>query len=672
MPAAGWYLRRLSRMGPAEVAARVRARAVVETWRRRGFPSAQGTGPLPPAVRGAGPAGLAAGVVAAVPEPAPAQLLAHAEALLTGRAQFLGVAREDLVAPDWFADPRTGRRAPAETFAFDVAYRDESRVGDIKQIWELSRHHHLTVLAAAWRLTRDERYADRVAEHLKSWWSANPPIRGPHWISGIELGIRLISWTWTRRLLSEWPRIGEVFDENPEAHAQLHAHQTWLAALPSVGSSANNHLVAEATGRFVAACAFDWFAESARWREQSAAALSAAVEANTFASGLNRELASDYHLLVLELGLVALAEADAAGHPVSDRLPGLLLRMSDALAATVDCTGRPPRQGDGDDGQALALDALEPTADRAGGLLRVAADVFGPADWWPHLPPATVHSACLGALIRPRADLGPRCPGRPVHFADAGLTILCAHDPDRAGEVWVRADGGPHGFGAIAAHAHADALSVEVRIDGVDVLADPGTYCYHGQPAWRAAFRSTAGHNTLELDGVDQSVSGGPFLWVRQARSRVLVAHQDPTGPGRWTGEHDGYLERLGARHNRTLVLDPATRTLVISDRVHTPRALPARLSFHLGPQVDVELTGPQARLSWRAGDLDRTATLTLPATLTWTAHRGEVEPPTGWYSPGFGRKQPAWVLIGRGTLPASPTGGAPIEPLVSVLEWQW
>ena len=43
-----------------------------------------------------------------------------------------------------------------------------------------------------------------------------------------------------------------------------------------------------------------------------------------------------------------------------------------------------------------------------------------------------------------------------------------------------------------AYHGHADALSVEVRHEGVDILADPGTYCYHGEPEWRRWFRSTA------------------------------------------------------------------------------------------------------------------------------------------------------------------------------------
>ena len=65
-------------------------------------------------------------------------------------------------------------------------------------------------------------------------------------------------------------------------------------------------------------------------------------------------------------------------------------------------------------------------------------------------------------------------------------------------------------------------MSLEVRYGGVDVLADPGTYCYHGEPAWRSYFRSTIAHNTLELGGRNQSGEGGPFLWLRHANGREI------------------------------------------------------------------------------------------------------------------------------------------------------
>ncbi len=128
----------------------------------------------------------------------------------------------------------------------------------------MSRHHHITVLAAAWWLTQDERYAETAAHQLRSWWSANPFLTGVHWTSGIEAGIRLISWIWTRRLLDDWPKVGDLFEHNDDAVRQIAWHQEFLAAFPSRGSSANNHVVAEAAGRLVAACAFPWYARTSR------------------------------------------------------------------------------------------------------------------------------------------------------------------------------------------------------------------------------------------------------------------------------------------------------------------------------------------------------------------------------------------------------------------------
>jgi hypothetical protein len=533
-----------------------------------------------------------------------------------------------------------------------VPYRNEDAVGDIKQIWELSRHQYLTVLAAAYAITGNERYAERVAEHLRSWWAANPPLRGVHWISGIELGIRLLSWVWIRRLLDGWPGAAGLFEGNPVALNQIWHHQRWLAAFPSRGSSANNHVIAEAAGQFAGACAFGWFPSSARWRAGALRSLERHLRGNTFDSGLNRELATEYHGLVLELGLAAVAEADAAGVPVPASIRLVLLRMTDALAAIVDSHLRPPRQGDADDGHGLVVDGAG--TDRWASLLATGDAVFGRLAWWPEVTGTDVRTPLLAALIRPYAKDGTapavtRPASRPAHFADAGLTIL--RGPE---EIWCRCDGGPHGFLSIAAHAHADALSVEVRHDGVDVLADPGTFCYHGQPEWRQYFRSTRGHNTLQLDGSDQSVSGGPFLWTRHARSRVLAADTSGASEGgtaRWCAEHDGYQRTEGAVHRRRVELTAASQELRVVDEVrdqHSPRRA-VHLAFHLGPAIVADLVGNRAVLTWVRDGEGRSAVLDLPGQLSWRAHRGESDPPLGWYSAGFGRKEPSTTLVGTG-----------------------
>ncbi|MEU3200062.1 alginate lyase family protein [Streptomyces sp. NPDC006996] len=798
----GWYLRRLSRMGPREVGGRVG-----DTVRRRRWRSV----PPPdcPDVTGARfTAVLPPGAVAAVPPDAVKRLVAEADRLLAGHGGFFGVERDDLSDPDWWYDPKTGRRAPGG-YAFDVPYRDEDAVGDIKQIWEPSRHQYLTVLAAAYAVTGDERYAERVAEHLRSWWAANGPLRGVHWTSGIELGIRLLSWVWIRRLLDGWPGAAALFEGNPVARNQIWHHQRWLAAFPSRGSSANNHVVAEAAGQLAGACAFGWFPASARWRAEALRTLERQLRLNTFGSGLNRELATEYHGLVLELGLAALAEADAAGLAVPPSVRLVLLRMTDALAAVVDHRLRPPRQGDADDGHGLVVDGAG--TDRWGSLLATGDAVFGRLDWWPEVTGTDARTPLLAALIRPGTDPGPAAPApppatrphltavpdsptpgtrpgpaantgsplrptpgtrprprprlrprlttaldrwlrptsgthpglaantdsphhptpgthpglaantdsphhptpgthpspataldrwlrptsgtrpglttalgrwlrgttgradrrgqaadaavpglrtdggtlrtgsapavsrpasRPAHFADAGLTVLRG-----PGGIWCRCDGGPHGFLSIAAHAHADALSLEVRHDGVDVLADPGTYCYHGQPEWRRYFRSTLGHNTLQLDGSDQSVSGGPFLWTRQARSRVLTVDTSGEDVARWCAEHDGYRPSV---HRRRVELTASRQELRVTDEVRGPRRA-VRLAFHLGPAVTADLVGDRAVLTWARDGEARSAELDLPSRLSWQAHRGESDPPLGWYSPGFGRREPATTLIGTG-----------------------
>ena len=250
----------------------------------------------------------------AVGEEARHRLIASADQLMEGRWKTFAVERDDVGAdPDWFTDPRTGRTGPLSRYCFEIDHRAEETVGNIKYVWELSRHHHLTVLAAAYFLTGDERYAERTREHLTSWWHRNPFLSGVHWTSGIEVGVRLISWVWVRRLIDAWPATADLLDRNPIFLRQLYDHQRYLATLTSHHSSANNHVVAEAAGLFAATCAFPWFAESDGWRERAASILRREIGRQTFASGLNRELATDYHAFVFELCAAAALEGEASG-----------------------------------------------------------------------------------------------------------------------------------------------------------------------------------------------------------------------------------------------------------------------------------------------------------------------------------------------------------------------
>ncbi len=85
--------------------------------------------------------------------------------------------------------------------------------------------------------------------------------------------MRLIAFAWTRRLLGDWPDVADLFERNPDFLLQLHHHERWLATFYSRGSSANNHLIAEAAGLFIAATAFSGTPQQARWAALAAGIL---------------------------------------------------------------------------------------------------------------------------------------------------------------------------------------------------------------------------------------------------------------------------------------------------------------------------------------------------------------------------------------------------------------
>jgi hypothetical protein len=654
----GWYTRRVSRMAPAEIAWRSRDKATQAVWSGRQVRRDQVAkrASVLPGERRFG-AVLPSDTAARVPEAARAAVLASADRLLQGEWEMLGTVRADLVLPDWFYDPVTGRRAPSDRYAFRINHRSEEEAGNVKQLWELSRLQHLTLLATAWFLSHEDAYARRVAEHLQSWWRDNPFLSGVHWTSGIEIGVRLISLAWIRRLLDGWEGAARLFECNDLAVRQIWWHQRYLAAFRSRGSSANNHVIAEAAGQFIASCAFPWFPTSGRWRQASAQLLQRELLRNTFPSGVGRELASDYQCFVAELGLLAGVEAAAAAHPLSAATWQRLCAMIDSGAALLDERLRPPRQGDGDDGRGLLLDA--PAANRWPSLLALGEALFGRPEWWPPTKPDAA-SSIISALPPAAVPVPNRPVEQPWHFRDAGIALLRTknHGP----EIWCRCDGGPHGFLKIAAHAHADALAVEVRYGGSDILADPGTYCYHGEREWRSYFRSTRAHNTIEIDGRDQSTEGGPFLWLRHANARVIDV-QDIGDAVEWTAEHDGYRTLHPATfHRRCVRLDRASRCLDIVDQI-SGGSHQVRMAYHLGPDVTADLDGTLAILRWSEDRAAGAAWLDLPKSLTWTLHRGETEPILGWYSRAFGHRVPAFTLVGRGR-------SVPSEPLSTRLEF--
>jgi hypothetical protein len=274
---------------------------------------------------------------------------------------------------------------------------------------------------------------------------------------------------------------------------QVFHHCRYLDRLHSVGSSQNNHAIAEAVGLLVGASEVPWFPQSVRWQRHGAERLLEVVRSNVDVGGLDRELATDYHGFVLELVTVAAVNATIHRRSEGAELWATAAAMTQAAACLTDPWGRPARQGDTDRGRVLVVQDDRRDLDRWASLLRRAS----------------LRDAVLAAYVGPLplpdvgSDQSADCADR---LAPGGQAVLL-HTTGSGQRTWLRFDGGPHGHLAIAAHAHADALGFELRVDGVDILVDPGTFTYRPGSPWRNYFRSTRAHNAVELDGAD---IGGP------------------------------------------------------------------------------------------------------------------------------------------------------------------
>ncbi|HUP71338.1 MAG TPA: alginate lyase family protein [Acidimicrobiales bacterium] len=169
------------------------------------------------------------------------------------------------------------------------------------------------------------------------------------------------------------------------------------------------------------------------------------------------------------------------------------------------------------------------------------------------------------------------------------------------GRIHLVADIGPPCPPELPAHAHADCLSFELAVDGQRLVVDTGTSTYRPGPR-RDYERSTAAHNTVEIDGDNQTEVWGAFRAARRATPRLETATDEGPGqPVTVTASHNGYERLPGApRHRRTWrVTDDG---IEITDEVegNGEHTSVARLILAPGTQVQ-----PVGENSYRAGPLE-------------------------------------------------------------------
>lgn len=617
-----WYVNRLRNMSPGEIAHRVveKSRKLSSKDRHEGWARFAQEGDDIPRIPGLNEAVLQA-------SPAVREALDRTcAALLDGRYSALGVdwpkrAPDSLFPVEvWRLDPVSGQSWPGgDAYCFDIAYRHETRLGDVKYVWEFNRLQFLQPLAAKLALDDDADARRAIEAAIESWHRAHPPFRGLVWNSGIELALRTISLVAVSSICGSHlspDTIGRIREI-------LAAHAFWLTRFPSRFSSANNHLIAEAAGEYLIGVAMPDLAGFEAMAAKARKILEAEIEKQILPDGVPAEQSPTYGAFSIEFALLAALAARQLDDPFGPVFEARLIAFADWIAA-ISSSGTAPAICDDDEGRVIAM--CEPEPRYPASVANAAMAFLGTPS-----PVAASEPHLRDAIFGEAAQAEPKAASGLTTFPDGGYSVL---DGTRFKLV---IDNGPLGYLSIAAHGHADALSILLAIDGAPVLVDPGTYLYHSGGAWRDWFRSTRAHNTLTIGGADQSIMSGAFNWSHKANTRLIEASDTAL-----LAEHDGYAKRLGATHRRQVrVTEDGLR---IEDEV-SGKPQPVELVFQFAPGLDIRADGATTTVS---KDDTPIAVFTLPDP-NFEIATGQDRFDGGWVSPTFGIKVAAPRLSWRG-----------------------
>ena len=371
------------------------------------------------------------------------------DAILDGRFEFNGETHALNDPVDWLHNPSA----------------------DIEWHILLHKFYYAVGLGLAFERSGNAAYVQRWVALLDGWMRSTPP----GFIAADVTGRRVQNWIYSLPLVMGCTAI------TPEFHRRLlHSLHEQAEFLCANLTEKRNHRTLELVAIFLAGVAFPEMTRSAHWRAFALAQFVANLVSDLLPDGVHCELSTDYHHLVLKNALNFRRLAAGNGVAVPAAFDECLRRGLEFSLHVHKPDGTVPSLSDGD-----ARGFLD--------LLREGAALYGRADM--------LYVATLGQEGTP--------PRRRVAHFEAGGYHIVRSDWVKSETAFTDAqhlvfDCGPLGEGN---HGHFDCLNFELAAHGRSLIVDPGRYTYSeaGDINWRVRFRSTAAHNTVCVDGRNQT-----------------------------------------------------------------------------------------------------------------------------------------------------------------------
>lgn len=404
----------------------------------------------------------------------------------------------------WNAGFQTENYWPEDLYSPTINISQRVDIGDIRTNWELNRHFQFAALAKSYYCTGEEKYYSELKELFYDWNNHNHFLHGVEWTSAMEVAIRVNSWVYTYAFLKKTECEEELL-KNLE-HGIL-VMVEYVLKHRARFSSANNHLIVEmysvALVGIIADCEY--------WKNEALKILTEELPRQNYSDGVNKEMSLHYQSFVMEAyGLLWLLMLKNKIY-IPEVWKTYLTAMSEFVADSTDDFGLTMEFGDSDEGKVLDLcGTIDNHYSYVLNLMSCILDKkYTDSTWHENL------NWVISETLKKEKEKEKYVPGLVCSRKEGGYTFLRSKDR----RVLIGIDHADLGYGSIAAHGHADALSFQMFVDGKPIFVDSGTYNYHVTPKDRDYFRSTAAHNTVVIEGCEQSEMLGPFIWGIRAKS---------------------------------------------------------------------------------------------------------------------------------------------------------
>jgi len=482
----------------------------------------------------------------------------------------------------WHQDVILDKTAP-RIFHGSVPYLDPAVVGDSKHVWEPNRFAWAIWLGIAYRVTNDERYAEKFRELATDWFESNPYPFGINYCSALELAYRNYAWVWSLSLFSQYLDTQAPLLENL-------LRGIWTASRHvennlSTYFAPNTHILGEAFGLFAVGAAIPEFRDSARWRNIGLSLLKTESKKQFYQDGMHRELSGHYHIYATDLLLHTVQISRESSFRIPPEIESTAIRAARRLSEIVPSDLKMPQFNDCDGGRLMSL---VPTAPDAGPTLTAANTMF------PREPVLVAPQVQRGypLLMLPfgEKETSREVPNRKSKSTPIDRDLHRIYD---SGIASYRTQGGDYvllrasDFGYHdCPHSHDAGLGIVLHLNNFPIFVDSGVGSYTQSEACRNTFRSATGKNTILVDGKGPSEPDGWFTWKSKTDCELVSMREFADG---FTarGKHTGFSDSSGCHtsvHREIIMLEKGI--IAIVDRWDSDREIAVESRFTLNPSL--------------------------------------------------------------------------------------